>query len=149
MTLSLPPSFFPFLNYKNPPPRSVKADAKVRLRVTLCENCSRYISAVLTFVEVYFRSTYICGSMFSQYLYLWQKYFSNTYICGRYIFAVLVFSLFSKIRQMFRICILVLEVNAEKTKYMVMSRDQNTGQNGYIQIDRLKLWNSLNIWEQP
>jgi hypothetical protein len=27
-----------------------------------------------------------------------------------------------------------LEVNAEKTKYMVMSRDQNTGQNGYIQI---------------
>jgi hypothetical protein len=27
-----------------------------------------------------------------------------------------------------------LEVNAEKTKYMVISRDQNTGQNGYIQI---------------
>jgi hypothetical protein len=27
-----------------------------------------------------------------------------------------------------------LEVNAEKTKYMVMSRDQNGGQNGYIQI---------------
>jgi hypothetical protein len=27
-----------------------------------------------------------------------------------------------------------LEVNAEKTKYMVMSRDQNAGQNGYIQI---------------
>ena len=27
-----------------------------------------------------------------------------------------------------------LEVNAEKTKYMVMSRDQNSGQNGYIQI---------------
>jgi hypothetical protein len=27
-----------------------------------------------------------------------------------------------------------LEVNAEKTKYMVMSRDQNTRQNGYIQI---------------
>jgi hypothetical protein len=25
-----------------------------------------------------------------------------------------------------------LEVNAEKTKYMVMSRDQNAGQNGYI-----------------
>jgi hypothetical protein len=25
-------------------------------------------------------------------------------------------------------------VNAEKTKYMVMSRDQNAGQNGYIQI---------------
>jgi hypothetical protein len=27
-----------------------------------------------------------------------------------------------------------LEVNAEKTKYMVMSRVQNTGQNAYIQI---------------
>jgi hypothetical protein len=27
-----------------------------------------------------------------------------------------------------------LELNAEKTKYMVMSRDQNAGQNGYIQI---------------
>jgi hypothetical protein len=27
-----------------------------------------------------------------------------------------------------------LEVNAEKTKYMNMSRDQNAGQNGYIQI---------------
>jgi hypothetical protein len=27
-----------------------------------------------------------------------------------------------------------LEVNAEKSKYMVMSRDQNAGQNGYIQI---------------
>ena len=27
-----------------------------------------------------------------------------------------------------------LKVNAEKTKYMVMSRDQNAGQNGYIQI---------------
>jgi hypothetical protein len=27
-----------------------------------------------------------------------------------------------------------LEVNVEKTKYMVMSRDQNAGQNGYIQI---------------
>jgi hypothetical protein len=26
-----------------------------------------------------------------------------------------------------------LEVNADKTKYMVMSRDQNAGQNGYIQ----------------
>jgi hypothetical protein len=27
-----------------------------------------------------------------------------------------------------------LDVNAEKTKYMVMSRDQNARQNGYIQI---------------
>jgi hypothetical protein len=37
------------------------------------------------------------------------------------------------------------EVNAEKTKYMVMCRDQNAGQ----VMNRLKLWNSLNIWEQP
>jgi hypothetical protein len=28
-----------------------------------------------------------------------------------------------------------LEVNAEKTKYMVMSRDQNVGQNNYIKVD--------------
>jgi hypothetical protein len=28
-----------------------------------------------------------------------------------------------------------LEVNAEKTKYMVMSRDQNAGQNHNIEID--------------
>jgi hypothetical protein len=28
-----------------------------------------------------------------------------------------------------------LEVNAEKTKYMVISRDQNTVQNHYIKID--------------
>jgi hypothetical protein len=44
-----------------------------------------------------------------------------------------------------------LEVNAEKTTYMVMSRDQNAGQNGNILIGTncLKLWNSLNIWEQP
>jgi hypothetical protein len=27
-----------------------------------------------------------------------------------------------------------LEVNVEKTKYMIMSRDQNAGQNRYIQI---------------
>ena len=27
-----------------------------------------------------------------------------------------------------------LEVNAEKTKYMVMSRDQNAGQNGNMEI---------------
>jgi hypothetical protein len=40
-----------------------------------------------------------------------------------------------------------LEVNAEITKSMVMSRDQNAGQNGNTQIDHLKLWNSLNIWE--
>jgi hypothetical protein len=28
-----------------------------------------------------------------------------------------------------------LEINAEKTKYMVMSRDQNAGQNGNTEID--------------
>jgi hypothetical protein len=43
-----------------------------------------------------------------------------------------------------------LEVNADKTKCMVMSRDQNTGQ---ITIYRmiiipLKGWKSSNIWEQ-
>jgi predicted membrane protein len=42
-----------------------------------------------------------------------------------------------------------LEVNSEKTKYMGMSRDQNAGQNGNIQIiNYLKLWNNLNNWEQ-
>ena len=43
------------------------------------------------------------------------------------------------------------EVNVEKTKYMVISRDLNTVQNGYIQIGNksFELWNSLNIWEQP
>jgi hypothetical protein len=35
-----------------------------------------------------------------------------------------------------------LEVNAEKTKYMVMSRDQNAGQNGNIQIGN-KLFETL------
>jgi hypothetical protein len=42
-----------------------------------------------------------------------------------------------------------VEVNADKTKYMVMSRDQNAGQNHNIKIDSLKRWNSSNIWEQP
>jgi hypothetical protein len=37
-----------------------------------------------------------------------------------------------------------LEVNAEKTKYMVMSQDQNAGQSY-----PLKGWNSSYIWEQP
>jgi hypothetical protein len=32
------------------------------------------------------------------------------------------------------ICTPDMSVNAQKTKYMVMSRDQNAGQNGYIQI---------------
>jgi hypothetical protein len=40
-----------------------------------------------------------------------------------------------------------LEVNAEKTKYMVMSRNQNAGQNHNIKIDNksLKEWNNSNI----
>jgi len=44
-----------------------------------------------------------------------------------------------------------LEVNAEKTKYMVMFRDQNAEQNHNIKTDNnaLKGWNSSNIWEQP
>ena len=43
-----------------------------------------------------------------------------------------------------------LEVNADKTNYMVMSRDQNAGENHSIkQITiPLKVWNSLDIWEQ-
>jgi predicted SPOUT superfamily RNA methylase MTH1 len=44
-----------------------------------------------------------------------------------------------------------LEVNAEKTKYMVMSRNQNAGQNHNIKLDNqsFKRRNSSNIWEQP
>ena len=38
-----------------------------------------------------------------------------------------------------------LEVSADKTKYMVMSRDQNAGQ---IHSVRMRGWKSLNIWEQ-
>jgi hypothetical protein len=43
----------------------------------------------------------------------------------------------------------VLEVNADKTKYMVMSRDQNTERiHGIILIIvPSKGWNSSNIWE--
>jgi hypothetical protein len=37
-----------------------------------------------------------------------------------------------------------LEVNADKTKYMVMSWDQNAGRNHNIKIN-----NSSDIWEQP
>ena len=44
-----------------------------------------------------------------------------------------------------------LEVNADTTKYMVMSRDQYTGrnQNKSIDISSVKRWNYLNIWQQP
>ena len=42
-----------------------------------------------------------------------------------------------------------LEVNADKTKYMVMSRDRNAGQGHSVKIDNspLKGWKSSNIWE--
>jgi len=44
-----------------------------------------------------------------------------------------------------------LEVNADKTKYMVMSRGQNVGRSHNMKTDNssLKGWNSSNIWEQP
>ena len=43
------------------------------------------------------------------------------------------------------------EVNAGKTKYMVMSRDQNAGRSHNMKIDNssLKGWNNSSIWEQP
>jgi hypothetical protein len=42
-----------------------------------------------------------------------------------------------------------LEVNADKTKYMVMSRDQNAGRSHSTKIDNssLKDRNSSTIWE--
>jgi hypothetical protein len=41
----------------------------------------------------------------------------------------------------------VLEVNAEKTKYILMSHHQNSGQNHNMTtvIDALKMWHSSNI----
>ena len=44
-----------------------------------------------------------------------------------------------------------LEVNADKIKFMVMSRDQNAGQNCSMKTDNnsLKGRNSSNILEQP
>ena len=43
-----------------------------------------------------------------------------------------------------------LEISADKTKYMVMSRDQNAGRNHSARIDKSpsRGWKSLNIWEQ-
>ena len=44
-----------------------------------------------------------------------------------------------------------LEVNADKTKYMVMCRDQNTGRSYSVTMTiavPFKLWKSPNIWEQ-
>ena len=43
-----------------------------------------------------------------------------------------------------------LEVNADKTKYMVMSRDRNVGRGHSVRliIVPLKEWKSSNIWER-
>jgi len=43
-----------------------------------------------------------------------------------------------------------LAVNVDKNKYMVMSGDQNAGQNHNIKSDKnyLKKWSSKNIWDQ-
>jgi hypothetical protein len=46
-----------------------------------------------------------------------------------------------------------LEVSADKTEYMVVSRDQNAGRIHSVRIDnstfeRVEGWKSLNIWEQ-
>ena len=41
-----------------------------------------------------------------------------------------------------------LEVNADKTKYMIMSRDHNAGRSHSMKIIvQLKGWKSSNIWE--
>jgi len=43
-----------------------------------------------------------------------------------------------------------LEASARKTKYMVMSRDQNAGRSPSVRLIIVPLvgWNSSNIWEQ-
>ena len=43
-----------------------------------------------------------------------------------------------------------VEVNAHKTKYMTVSRDQNAGRIHSMKMDKfpLKRWKSSNIWEQ-
>jgi hypothetical protein len=43
-----------------------------------------------------------------------------------------------------------LEVNSDKTKYMVMPRDQTAGRSYSMKIDNssLKRWKSSNIWKQ-
>jgi hypothetical protein len=43
-----------------------------------------------------------------------------------------------------------LEVNAEKTEYMVVSHHQHEGQDHFywLLINVLKMWQSSNIWEQ-
>jgi len=44
-----------------------------------------------------------------------------------------------------------LEVNADETKYIVMSRDQNAGQSHNIETDNssFEKEEEFNIWEQP
>jgi len=44
-----------------------------------------------------------------------------------------------------------LELNADKTKYMVTSQDQNAGRRHSITTDDVPLngWKSSDIWEQP
>jgi len=44
-----------------------------------------------------------------------------------------------------------LEVNADNTKYMVMSQDQWAGRSHSVRIGNssLQVWKSSNIWEQP
>jgi hypothetical protein len=44
-----------------------------------------------------------------------------------------------------------LKVNANKTKYMITSQDQNAGRRHNIKIDDVPLngWKSSNVWEQP
>jgi len=43
-----------------------------------------------------------------------------------------------------------VEVTADKTKYMVMSGDQNAGRIQSVRIDNstFERWKSVNIWEQ-
>jgi len=43
-----------------------------------------------------------------------------------------------------------LDVNADKTKYMVVSRDQNAGRSHSMKINNsyFKGWKNSNIWEQ-
>ena len=45
---------------------------------------------------------------------------------------------------------LVHEVNDEKSKFVLISRAQNAGQNQYIKskIKSLEVWQNYNIWEQ-
>jgi len=52
---------------------------------------------------------------------------------------------------LFRSMEIGLEVNANKTKYMILLRDQNAGRIHNIKIGNsaLKGWNNSSIWEHP